>query len=90
MNKPQMSTEQVDAVEKALKRKYGNKLPLFFIVFLAAVCAWVEMVSPAVTYGGHFMRLAFFGWFSWTICKMLEEAANRWKKQTTDDIKKST
>ncbi len=90
MNEPQMSAEQVDTVENALKRKHGNKLPFFFIALFAAVCAGIEMILPATTYGGHFMRLAFFGWFSWTICRMLEAAANRWKNETTDDIKKIT
>ena len=84
-----MSAEQVDALEKALKCKHGNKLPFLFIVLFAAVCAGVEMISPAITYGGHFARLAFFGWFSWIICRMLEAAVNRWKNDTAYDIKKS-
>lgn len=90
MNKPQISAEQVNAAENALKRKHGNKFPFLFIVFFAALCAGVEMASPATTYGGHFGRLAFFGWFTWTICRMLEAAATRYKNETTDDIKKST
>lgn len=79
-----MSEEKIDAIEKSLKRK----LPLFFIALFAAACAWVEIASPATTYGGHFVRLAFFGWFSWTICRMLEEVANPPAKETTDDTKK--
>ena len=84
------SEEQVIAVENALKRKHGNKLPYLFIVLFAAVCAGVEMVSPATTYGGQFMRLAFFGWFIWIICRMLETAAKQWKNESAADVNKST
>lgn len=88
MNKQQITEEQVDAAEKALKRKHGNKLPFLFIVFFAAICGGLETILPAQTYGAHFVRLAFFGWFIWTICRMLEKAAARWKRETVDNTEK--
>ena len=82
MNKTPISEEKIDAIENALKRKHGHKLPFLFILFFAALCAGIENFWPATTYGAHFMRLAFFGWFTWTIGNMLREAANRWKNET--------
>lgn len=81
MNEPQISQEQVDAVEKVLKKKHGGKLPFLFIVFYAALCAGLEMLFPSTSYADHFLRLTFFGWFSWFVASKIAEAVNRWKNE---------
>lgn len=89
MNEPKISAEKIDAAEKAFKRKFGSKLPLFFIVFFAALCAGIEMISPATSYEGHFIRLLFFGLFTRFICRILEEIAEGWQKTAEGDAGKS-
>lgn len=88
MNEPKISADKIDALENAFKRKFGSKFPFFFIVFFAALCAGIEMISPATTYEGHFIRLLFFGWFTRFICRMLEEASDGWRKTAEGDADK--
>lgn len=90
MDNPQISDERIEAIEKDLKRKHGGKLPYLFIFVFAAACAWIDTYSPTRTYGGHFAGLAFFGWFSWLVCRELEVVAKRWKGDITNDTNKNT